>query len=202
MKIKIIRQYGARLKPIGDLTTGNWSDYAKRHGYFFEQKRVGIELEEATRKKLVAVFEDIEREDCDWFFWADADSAVSNPEIKLESFLEGISDEIEMVFDVTQYGLSSGHFFVRNTELAQELLAAAITVGDPKPEIHPRYSEINVHEETTMKILMEHFSRFGKHIALKPIADFPRTHQPSSFILHASQRTEEERIRLLTPYCK
>lgn len=203
MKITIVRQYDTRLKPIGELTKQNWQQYADRHGYDVITNELDGELAEANRMKLVAVRDSklyVSR--ADWFFWADADTAVSNPTIMLESFVSNADKNHHLIFDVSHYGLSTGNFFARNTTLAYQLLSAAITCGDPSAEVNARFATINGHDESTMKLLIESFPFFQRHVTTVKIADFPKQHTKDSFILHASQRTEEERIKLLSPYCQ
>lgn len=200
-RIKIIRQYDSPMARIGELTHTNWRKYSEKHDYGLCTRVFDGVMEEANRKKLVAVHDAIAPSFCEFLFWADADTVVTNNDIVLESYIQRMPANIHLIFDVSHYGLSTGNFFARNTLLAKQLLATAITCGDVTPEINQRFASINGHDESTMKLLLESFPFFQRHVTTVKIADFPRTHGPSSFILHASQRSEAERIQLLSPYC-
>lgn len=207
MKIKIVRQYDASLREVGHLTQVNWLRYAHQHGYGLETRYHTTPMLQANRMKLKAVHDAINPLE-DWFFlfWADADSTVTRPERPLEDFCSSfLLKDFSLIFDVSKYGLSTGNFFVRNNLLAKRLLAIAIELGNVTEEVNRRYATLKPHEagdESTLKLLIESFPDFSRHITTVKMADFPSTHTKDSFILHAAQRSEAERLELLSPYCQ
>lgn len=211
MRIKIIRQFDAAVRDIGQLTQKNWESYAERRGYPIETRYHSKPMVQANRMKLKAMRDAINPlDDAEYLFWSDADTAVTNPEITLgdvllEARVPGEFLGRELIFDVSKYGLSTGNFFVRNNDRAKELLDVCVTLGNVTEEVNRRFATLKPHEagdESTLKLLIESFPNFSRRVATVKIADFPSTHTKDSFILHAAQRPFDERIKLLSPYCQ
>ncbi|RGE23167.1 hypothetical protein [Leucobacter sp. wl10] len=102
----------------------NHEAYARRHGYTYIFDIAPVQTFKHNTKlekiqKLLPLF--------DWLFWIDDDAFFTRPEMPLTEFLD-VSRKTDFVFcespvnDGKKTWLSSGNFFVRNTQLARQLL--------------------------------------------------------------------------------
>lgn len=206
MTFRIVRMWDASMDQVGRLTQPAWERYAERHGYyiadpFLWEKPVSNDWTVHMGKIWVVKRSTSEDFIHDWTFWVDADAIVTNQEIQLDQFVSGEMDRKQLVFARDNNGLCSGVFFARRTQRCKSMLDAILAIGEPSNDIHRALGGIDAHEQNTIKALADSFPAFGEDIAHVPNLQFyPRIHRPGDFILHAAQRTNEERIKLLTPF--
>ncbi|ORX58452.1 hypothetical protein BCR36DRAFT_276944 [Piromyces finnis] len=93
--------------------------YSKIHGYEFQLYSERYDTERAIYyMKLHSILESLiiglKEKKYDWIFWSDADTIISNPNIKLETFLPPDEmNQIHLVIASDYNGLNSGIFLLR-----------------------------------------------------------------------------------------
>ncbi|KAG0584839.1 hypothetical protein M758_3G242000 [Ceratodon purpureus] len=118
---------GRSFEGVMEMVAPNKKAYVKRHGYDFID---ASSLLDTTRppswSKILAVKEQLSQ--YDWVFWNDADSAVTNPDIKLEDIIFSVVGDVKLEempdFIVTEdvTGVNAGMFFFRNSDWSRQFL--------------------------------------------------------------------------------
>lgn len=118
---------GRSFEGVMEMVAPNKKAYVRRHGYDFID---ASSLLDATRppswSKILAVKEHLSQYDL--VFWNDADSAVTNPDIKLEDIIFSVVGDVKLEEmpdfivseDVT--GVNAGMFFFRNSDWSRQFL--------------------------------------------------------------------------------
>jgi hypothetical protein len=187
VKFKIILLYDDRRAEIGKITEGIAREYCDRHGY-----SLGV-YQSLARPDLPATYsvgEAIATEmelnpDVDWFFRLDADAIIVNKDYRLEELIAGYSCPFLASSDAN--GLCLGVFALKNSKWSAELLQLLSFLGEVAPARWGEYDQHNTFDQSTLKVLMRHFQRVDKHIALLPqnLIQNPRaTFSQDAFIMH------------------
>lgn len=166
--------------------------YAKKHGYDFiiASEPINTCFERPAHRKLEPHWNKIALiakylESYDWIFWTDADSAILNFDIKLESFLDDDFDLIVCTESSQRgppvpyfVGFNSGQMFFKNSELSKEIL---LTSWEMQDICVPSWYE---------QAALNDACRIGdrkSHVKTHPAADFNASitqFQEGDFIIH------------------
>lgn len=131
-RIALVSAWDSGSAGIGEYTRANREAYCRRHGYAFRLTKFGGGGPWVKLPALSAAFD----EGFAWTVWMDADVWVTNPEIRLESFVGGGSD---LVAGHDANGINNGVMFWRNTPWSREMIRAWADDGrrfdgHPNPE--------------------------------------------------------------------
>ncbi|MCX5967295.1 MAG: hypothetical protein NTV57_06565 [Cyanobacteria bacterium] len=103
----------------------NHINYCRRHGYSYFCDRSVHDSEKPSYFRKIKTLLSMDTSDS-WLFWIDDDAYFTRPSQGLESFTEGVGDDIFLIVcasPVNPQGkwtyLSSGQFFIRNTSSAR-----------------------------------------------------------------------------------
>lgn len=118
---------GRSFEGVMEMVAPNKKSYVKKHGYdFIDASNLLDPSRPPSWSKILAVKEQISK--YDWVFWNDADSAVTNPDIKLEDIIFSVVGDVKpedmpdfiVTEDVT--GVNAGMFFFRNSDWSRQFL--------------------------------------------------------------------------------
>jgi hypothetical protein len=119
LRIGVLTLFDEVFADIGQLAGSTKRPYAERHGYVYIEETSSLNASRPTAwSKILAVKRHLPR--FDWLFWTDADSLVTNPDVRLEAFLDTDHDLI-VSRDPAEF--STGHFLIRNCAWSQTFLA-------------------------------------------------------------------------------
>ena len=108
-----------------DITKENKIEYCKKHGYdFYNFNQMNRDEPTAPEwakfvycKKLLGNY--------NWLFWTDADSLITNQQIKAENFID---NKYDIVTSFDACGLNTGTFFIKNSEFSKTLLSYLLNI--------------------------------------------------------------------------
>ncbi|XP_073393527.1 uncharacterized alpha-1,2-galactosyltransferase C1289.13c-like [Physcomitrium patens] len=118
---------GRSFEGVMEIVAPNKEAYVERHGYdFIDASSLLDSSRPPSWSKILAVKEHLSQ--YDWLFWNDADSAVTNPDIKLGDIVFSAVGDVKpeempdfiVTEDVT--GVNAGMFFFRNSDWSREFL--------------------------------------------------------------------------------
>lgn len=120
MRVVVLSVYWSNYQPLADLVLPNISSYCNRHGYELVTICKGGQFQSNSGfEKIKVIRELFEEGNIDLIWCPDLDIIVTNPEIKLESFLEERKD-FYICEDIN--GLNSGSTIWRNTQWSKDFL--------------------------------------------------------------------------------
>eukprot|EP00669_Euglena_mutabilis_P014255 TRINITY_DN930_c0_g1_i1.p1 TRINITY_DN930_c0_g1~~TRINITY_DN930_c0_g1_i1.p1 ORF type:complete len:624 (-),score=187.27 TRINITY_DN930_c0_g1_i1:300-2171(-) len=135
-----------RMRPLQNLTWGTVSAYAARHGYTARQLSPAagtkLPIHFAKYSEMLALMDG----GYEWLVWLDADVAITNPNVTLESIIAQYAQPTTSLIvardpwsDRTTLAhmwcpINSGVFFVRVTDWSRRLLRTMVTVATMKGE--------------------------------------------------------------------
>ncbi len=139
--ILIVSGYTKELAESGDIARANHQAYANQHGYRYQCVREGFNpFKHPSWSKVIFLYEAMSVRDFqgkrpwEWIFWIDADAIITNQSVELESFLQGLPPQCEMVIGEDTWGINAGLWFLRNGPWCQQLLID-LWRADPLPFI-------------------------------------------------------------------
>jgi hypothetical protein len=110
-----------------------------------------------------------------WVFWSDADSLITNPEIRLEGFLH---DDADLIIGEDSNGINSGQWFLRNCAWSVELLQR---VWDSTEWIDHGWWE----QKALMELMVQERYRERVQVVNQRLFNsYPGCWEPGDFILH------------------
>lgn len=163
----------------------NKADYCAKHGYEFICFQKSLDTSRSIPwSKILLILEVMEKEECNWIFWTDADSLVMNTALGIE---ELIDENYDLIISNDHNGFNSGHFLIRNCEWSRRFLL----------EVYSREDFINdiEWEQGAMLATLEsnsHYQVRKKVIPQRLMNSYPEllgnllhvTYQAGDFILH------------------
>lgn len=193
---------------LAQITAPNKATYCQRHGYAWLPCTSGFDPSRPVAwSKLLFLRRHLP--DYDWIMWSDADSLITNPVIKIESFIRTKAD---LVITVDKVGFNSGSFLIRNCPWSRAFLDEAWSFP-----ARPNYMrEYNLwtdrlwENRAFVQLLLA--LRHRRHTRVLPqkrlnsyLADSKRPvpkadHQPGDFVLHLPGTAHEKRLTILSEY--
>lgn len=120
-KEKVNRWRGRNFDGVLTLTRDNKVHYAEMHGYSYEDASWIVSDERpASWSKILAVKHYLK--DRDWVMWLDADTIITNPDIRLESLLPRSASGPDFVITVDSGGYNAGIWLLRRSEWSEAFL--------------------------------------------------------------------------------
>lgn len=114
MNITILTLYFDNYQPLADIVLPNLREYCRKHDYHFyhyqEKNRDGVSYGFSKLELLLLVLYENKH---DYIFVTDLDIFITNPEIKIESFID---DQHDFFITEDVNGINAGSFIIRNTE--------------------------------------------------------------------------------------
>jgi len=169
--------------------------YSKIHGYkfIFNSKRYdyGRDLFYMKLHVLIeAVIEGLKNKEYDWIFWADGDTAITNPNIKLETFLPEDND-IHFIAASDRHSLNAGVFLIRVDSWSLNMLMRAVSYQYYNPKERVGYSD-----QTSINHLLIDFKE-DRHYVIVPQSwfnNYPDLKKPGNFIVHYAGRKNKMEV--------
>eukprot|EP00208_Stichococcus_sp_RCC1054_P004603 CAMPEP_0206136108 /NCGR_PEP_ID=MMETSP1473-20131121/1342_1 /ASSEMBLY_ACC=CAM_ASM_001109 /TAXON_ID=1461547 /ORGANISM="Stichococcus sp, Strain RCC1054" /LENGTH=303 /DNA_ID=CAMNT_0053528387 /DNA_START=420 /DNA_END=1331 /DNA_ORIENTATION=+ len=158
---------GRNFEGVLGLTRDNKVHYAEMHGYTYEDASALVSDERpASWSKILAVQHYLK--DADWVMWLDADTIVTNPEIRLESLLPRSSSGPDFIITVDGGGYNAGIWLLRRSQWSQDFLqrwwdmkAYVRGPGDTKSG-----------DNDALKALLDGERKAGRHVGIAPQCAF------------------------------
>lgn len=117
-KLKILvctLSVGDEYREITKYATVNKRDYCQKHGYAFVEGSTLYDTSKTAHwSKLILIQKHLSK--YDYVVWMDADLYIMNPEITLESFIERIMLDKDIMTGSDWKMSNTGTVFVKNTE--------------------------------------------------------------------------------------
>jgi hypothetical protein len=187
MRIMIGTICTPEMSRLGQQCAALMRQYARKHGY-------GLIIQESsldsTRRpawgKILLIQKHLH--ECDWFFWIDADAAILNQDIRLESIIDEACDFI-VADDLPNSPINTGVFLIRNGETSKSflvnaygkteflthanyeqpaLVASMKETPGLRAKIVPRSVMNAFRREYVSGMFIKHFAGGGKPRAIKP----------------------------------
>lgn len=192
MKIGLLTLQTAEIKSYADIARRNKQDYCDRHGYRLIVAESHDSSRPAAWTKIPLLLQHLS--DFDWMFWTDADSVITNPDVRLEEFLNPWSD---LIITRDCYHINAGEYFLRNCEWSFRFLNEAWAQKDL---IHHGWWD----QAAMIRLYPKHFTHFS---ILPPRAfnSYENNWQPGDFLIHfpgTSTTHRFDRIRTFDSYAR
>lgn len=123
MKIGVISIHDQAYEPVANITVSNLTQYCIRHGYNHHIYRSCVGGRDIVWERIPRILERLPQ--YDWVVYFDSDVLVTNHFVKLEEFLD---KEIVLSENIREDGsvhLNDGVLFVKNSEIAVQILKFA-----------------------------------------------------------------------------
>jgi hypothetical protein len=183
MKIAIVSLFTSAHEPLNRITEPAKRAYAERWGYTFINYSGTLD---ADRPPAWSKIRMIQRHlnDYDWVYWIDADAAIMNPEIRLETFLRDYDLIIAQERYPSHFGnrqFNTGSFFVRNTQWSQRLLETLYG--------HAKFKDHLYWEQAALRHALDTDPEAPKHVYIETdqtrFNSFVTNYSKGDFVLHA-----------------
>ena len=138
--------------------------------------------------------------DCDWVFFSECDTLITNMDIKLENIVE--NEQKHFVITTDMNGINAGSFFVRNTNEGRSYIQAMIdSIGQFAHEqdfIKDSYFESKKYANIISVYPQKSFNSYDYYNIYKtPAFDYygnPGNWEKGDFIIHFPGRDYDERL--------
>lgn len=122
MRIAVCTLYTPELDSFARYTVMNFRSYCNRHRYDFILSNTTLDPSRSPHwSKIILLQQFIDK--YDWLMWIDADAAITNKDIKIESLIDNEYDIIiareELGFQV----INTGVFIIKNSEQSKNFLS-------------------------------------------------------------------------------
>jgi len=169
--------------------------YCKIHGYkfIFNSKRYddGRDLYYMKLHVLIeAIIKGLKTKEYDWIFWADGDTAITNPNIKLETFLPEDND-IHFIATRDRHSLNAGLFMIRVDSWSLNMLMRAVSYQYYNPNVRVGFSD----QTSVNDLLID--SKEDRHYVIVPQSwfnNYPDLKRPGGFIVHYAGRKNKMEV--------
>lgn len=185
MRFVVCSLWTPEFETFGPQTESNKRRYAEKHGYRFTCDRSVRSERPPAWSKLPIVWSEFGWSD--WVFWLDADAAVSNPDIRLESLIDADAD---LILAADANGLNTGSVLFRSCGAVLDLLRSAWSAEHLIH--HPWWEQAAIVEALA-----------GSSVRVKVdrrMQSCLENWQPNDFVFHAPSRSLEERTWLLSAF--
>ena len=108
-----------------DITKENKIEYSKKYGYDFYNFNTMNSSEPSDPSWAKFVYSQKIINNYDWLFWTDADSLITNQQIKAEDFID---NNYDIVTSTDACGLNTGTFFIKNSDFSKKLLTHLLNI--------------------------------------------------------------------------
>lgn len=192
MKICVVTMFSPAYRPIADITLPVLKSYCEKHNYQWEIICVpdwdySYRKHEYLKEKM--------KWDIDVFFYIDIDALITNPEIKIENFIDDEHD-LFVCEDVNE--VNGGVFILKNTEWAKEF--NEFVLAQKAIQVNEQNVYVLCKDDPKIKLL--------KHPSINsyPYEYYPEykniTHEQGNwerndFICHVPGKSLSERIEIL-----
>lgn len=100
-----------------DITVSGKKEYCQRHNYVFYNFNTMEEKWSPEWSKIIYCLKLLKNHD--WIFWSDADSMITNFNVKLEPIID---ENYDIIVSKDIGGMNTGSFFIRNSEWSYAFL--------------------------------------------------------------------------------
>jgi len=190
-----IVMFANRINPnsLFEHSISEFYQYSKIHGYklIFNSKKYddGRDLYYTKLEVLIeAVIDGLKTKEYEWIFWADGDTAILNPNIKLESFIPEDND-IHFIGTRDQNSLNAGLFMIRVNSWTLNFLMRAMSYQYYNPDRRVSFSD-----QASLNNVLVQFKE-ERHYVVVPQAwfnDYFGHRKPGYFIIHFAGRKDKE----------
>ncbi len=207
-RFAVMSIWDERQAVLGTLTGPNKASYCRRHGYTWLPFNAGFDPSRPVAwSKIMFIRRHLA--DYDWLMWSDADSAITNPAIRLENLVNRAGD---LFITSDGVGLNSGSFLIRNCAWSQGFLREAWEL--PGTPAYHRHFDINSDRmwENRAFLMLATAPAHRSHVRIVPqrrLNSYPpefaaphpgSAHAPGDFVVHLPGLDEATRIRMLHRY--
>lgn len=206
--------YDKSSEEMADLCLPSKQRYAKKHGYdlmslrsFGIDKKYGFKETDIGYLRALRAFEMLEYYDV--VMWIDADSIITNPEIKIEDFLINDNRVFRASYDWMHLGtFSTGNFILQNTPTTEDFFQIYLTIC---PHTTTEQMALNMMMGTQMKDhirVMEHRYLNGAPEDLMRMPEWETRQKvifpwdKTYFLAHLTGLSNTSRINILTTTLK
>jgi len=110
---------------------------------------------------------------CDWLFWTDADSIITNFDTRLETFID---ENYNFIITKDINGMNGGHWFIKNTPWSYEFL----------DDVWAQESRID-HVWWEQQAIMDVYDKYKEKIKIVPnklFNAYPDSWEEGDFLIH------------------
>ena len=117
-RIAVVTMHTPEISDYANISLINKAKYCDRHHYDLIVSPVSLD---ESRPPAWSKIKLLQRHlaSYDWVFWADADSIIMNPFIRLERFVD---PDFELIITADKFGMNSGMFFLKNAATSAQFL--------------------------------------------------------------------------------
>jgi len=191
-----IVMFANQVKPnsLYEHSISEFYQYSKIHGYKFilNTKRYDDGRDLYYMKLHViteAIIEGLKTKEYDWIFWVDGDTAITNPNIKLETFLP-VDNDIHYIAARDGRGLNAGVFMIRVNSWGLNFMMRSIAYQYYNPKIKTGFSD-----QTSMNNVLV-ADKENRHYVIVPqewFNAYVRIKKPGIFLIHYAGRPDKEK---------
>jgi hypothetical protein len=198
------------MEEVFNLTLPSKQRYVKKHGYdllslrsFGDGKKYNFKETDIGFLRIMTVFQMLEYYDI--IMWLDADSIITNDELKIEDFL--IEENVTFYASYDWHGktsFSAGNFIIQNTKYLKEFIDTFYSIAKYFSEEQQTLNQMyfNTAFKNTMKILEHKFlgsipsiEMYKEQWAGRKMINFPWN--ASCFLAHIGGIPNYARIKIL-----
>lgn len=199
MTIGVYTLYDDVFEPCAAITMPILLKYCERHGYPLTIATERLSEQRVVWDKIPLLLENLHLNE--WSFWIDADVLITNPEIKLESFLLDCPIQSDFIWSHDGNGPNLGVFFTRNSTQARVVLSDAWHMRG-RADIGSEQHAVIEACRTSERVLITHVhqKRFNSYpyeaYNLPPTTEGNWT--PGDFAMHLPGMTVDRRVEIFT----
>lgn len=116
MKIAVVTSYDNNFLDVANIVMPRWRDYCQKHGYVFIEKIACGSGRHPVWDKVYFTHKVLETNEYDYVLYLDADTLVTNPEIKVEDLIIEYSQNKDLMISDDCHGLNVGVFIIKYSE--------------------------------------------------------------------------------------
>ncbi|ORX86232.1 hypothetical protein BCR32DRAFT_290208 [Anaeromyces robustus] len=168
--------------------------YADIHGYKFKLNTGTYDKgRDVVYMKLYtiieALIEGFKTKEYEWIFWVDGDIILTNPNIKLETFLP-TDNNINFIAFADENSLNAGLFFLRVNSWSLNFLKRAISYLYYHPKKFLKYLE-----QTAMNNILIEQKEESHYIIVPPwFNKYLKVKEPGDFLIHLAGEWDKDRL--------
>lgn len=196
-KIAVCSLYTSKIESFATHTTINFQDYCDRNNYDFICSNASLDLDRPLQWSKIKILQQ-NLKDYEWLMWIDADAAIMNKDIKIESIIDNNYNIIIAREDCRdKIIINTGVFLIKNTEWSKNFLTSWYNLKgfirkgwyDQSAFIHLYNSKIDI--KNNVKIIKQ-----------KLINSFNDSFTKGDFIIHFPGNANKNLLKQLSYYDK
>jgi len=191
-----IVMYANSIKPnsLYENAISEFYQYSKIHGYKFKftskKYDTGRNLFYMKLHVIIeAIIEGLKTNEYDWVFWVDGDTVLTNPNIKLETFLP-LDNKIHYIAAADRHGLNAGVFLIRVCSWSLNFMMRSVAY-----HFYNKKLKVGFADQTSMNNVLV-TDKEDQHYVIVPQQWFnvyTNSKKPGNFIIHFAGRKEKGR---------